>query len=120
MEAAAKALVVDDDGALLSVVAEMLSALGYEVSLAENGAKALRIFLGNKFDIVLSDYEMPGMDGVALARRIKRSSPGTPVVIMTGAAKEIVFSRKGGAVDRVLLKPFTLAEMCATISSISD
>jgi CheY-like chemotaxis protein len=65
-------------------------------------------------------YEMPGMDEVALARRIKRSAPGTPVVLMTGAARETVPSGKGAAVDRVLLKPFTLAEMCATISSISD
>lgn len=119
MEAAGKALVVDDDDALRSIVAEMLSALGYEVSSAENGAKALRIFLGNKFDIVISDYEMPGMDGVALARRIKRSCPGTPVVLMTGAAKETILSRKGAAVDGVLLKPFTLAEIWATIASLA-
>jgi CheY-like chemotaxis protein len=110
-------LVVDDDGALRRWRNAL--ALGYEVSSAENGAMALRIFLGT-VDIVLSDYEMPGMDGVALARRIKRSAPGTPVVLMTGAARETVLSGKGAAVDRVLLKPFTLAEMCATISSISD
>src|SRR5512143_1824403 len=109
MEAAGKALVVDDDGELRSIVGKMLTVLGYEVSSAENGEKALRILLRSKFDIVLSDYEMPGMDGVALARRIKKSSPGTPVVLMTGAAKETVLSRMGTAVDRVILKPFTLA-----------
>jgi CheY-like chemotaxis protein len=119
MEAAGKALVVDDDSELRSIVGKMLTVLGYEVSSADNAEKALRIFLGSKFDIVLSDYEMPGMDGVTLAHRIKKSSPGTPVVLMTGAAKETVLSRMGTAVDRVILKPFTLAQMGATISSMS-
>jgi two-component system, NarL family, capsular synthesis sensor histidine kinase RcsC len=119
MEASAKALVVDDDGVLRSIVAKMLSVLGYEVSSADNGEKGLRIFLRNKFDLVLSDYEMPGMDGFALAHSIKCSSPDTPVVLMTGAAREAVLSRKGTSVDRVLFKPFTLAEMGAALSSIA-
>ena len=119
MEVAGKALIVDDDGELRSLVGKMLSMLGYEVCLAESGETALTIFFRNKFDIVLADYEMPGMDGVTLAHRIKRSSPGTRVVLMTGAAKEAVLFRTGTAVDRVLLKPFTLAEMGETISSAS-
>jgi CheY-like chemotaxis protein len=120
VQAPGKALVVDDDGELRSLVGKMLTVLGYEVASAENGEKALRIFLKSKFDIVFSDYEMPGMDGVSLARSIKKSSPGTPVVLMTGAAGETVLSRMGTAVDRVIHKPFTLAQMGATISSMSS
>jgi two-component system response regulator GlrR len=80
----------------------MLSRLGYEVSSADSGENGLRIILKNRFDIVLSDYEMPGMDGVAFACSIKKSSPRTRVVIMTGAGKETVFSRKSTTVDEVI------------------
>ena len=97
----------------------MLSRLGYEVSSADSGENGLSIFLENKFDIVLSDYEMPGMDGVAFACSVKKSSPCTPVVIMTGAGKETVFSRESTAVDEVISKPFTLAEINETIQNLS-
>jgi len=112
-----KILVVDDNNDLRIVVSTMLSRLGYEVSSADSGENGLGIFLRNKFDIVLSDYEMPGMDGVAFACSIKKSSPRTRVVIMTGAGKETVFSRKSTAVDEVISKPFTLAEIDETIQN---
>jgi two-component system cell cycle sensor histidine kinase/response regulator CckA len=114
-----KVLVVDDNNSLRILVSRMLCRLGYEVSSADSGEKGLSIFHENKFDIVLSDYEMPGIDGVALACSVKKSSPCTPVVIMTGAGKETVFSRKSNAVDKVISKPFTLAEIGETIQNLS-
>jgi CheY-like chemotaxis protein len=118
MEAGGKILVVDDNKFLRIVVSKMLSRLGYEVSSADSGENGLSIFLKNKFDIVLSDYEMPGMDGVAFACSIKKSCPRTRVVIMTGSGKETVFSRKSTAVDEVISKPFTLAEINETIQNL--
>jgi CheY-like chemotaxis protein len=114
-----KILVVDDNNDLRMVVCKMLSRLGYEVSSSDGGENGLGIFLNNKFDIVLSDYEMPGMDGLALACSVKKSSPRTPVVIMTGAGKETVLSRNSTAVDKVISKPFTLAEIEETIQNLS-
>jgi len=111
-------LVVDDNKFLRIVVSKMLTLLGYEVSSADSGENGLSIFLKNKFDIVLSDYEMPGMDGVAFACSIKKRSPSTPVAIMTGAGKEAVFSRKSTAVDGVISKPFTLAGINETIQNL--
>ena len=61
---------------------------------------------------------MPGMDGVALACSVKKSSPCTRVVIMTGAGKETVFSRNSTAVDEVISKPFTLARIDETIKDL--
>jgi CheY-like chemotaxis protein len=119
METGGTILVVDDNNVLRIVVSKMLSRLGYEVSSADSGENGLNIFLKNKFDVVLSDYEMPGMDGVAFACSVKKSSPSTPVVIMTGARKEAVFSRKSTAVDKVISKPFTLAEIDETIQTMS-
>jgi CheY-like chemotaxis protein len=119
METGEKILVVDDNNFFRSVVSKMLSMLGYDVLAADSGENGLSLFLKNKFDIVLSDYEMPGMDGVAFAGSVKKSSPRTPVVIMTGAGRETVFSRKSTAADEVISKPFTLAEIDETIQNVA-
>ena len=63
---------------------------------------------------------MPGMDGVAFACSVKKCSPRTPVVIMTGSGRESVFSRKSTAVDEVISKPFTLAEIDETIQNVAS
>ena len=119
MDNGEKILVVDDNNVLLIVISKMLSLLGYEVSSADSGASGLNVFSRSNFDIVLSDYDMPGMDGVAFACSVKQCSPRTRVVIMTGAGKESVFSRKSTAVDEVISKPFTLAEIDETIQNVS-
>jgi len=95
METGPKILVVDDDNSLRILISKMLSRLGYEVASADGGENGLSIFLKNEFDMVFSDYEMPGMDGVAFACSIKKSSPRTPVIIMTGAGREAVLSSPG-------------------------
>jgi CheY-like chemotaxis protein len=118
METDGSILVVDDNKICRIVVSKMLSQLGYAVSSADSGENGLSIFLKKKFDIVLSDYEMPGMDGVALACSVKKSSPRTRVVIMTGAGKETIFSRNSTAVDEVISKPFTLARIDETIKDL--
>jgi len=81
METVPKILVVDDNNALRILLSKMLSRLGFEVASADGGENGLRIFLRNEFDMVFSGYEMPGMDGVAFARSIKKKSPRTRVVI---------------------------------------
>jgi len=102
MGTGAKILVVDDNNDFRIIVSKMLSRLGNEVSSTDSAEDGLCVFFKSKFDIVLSDYEMPGMDGVAFACSVKKSSPRTPVVIMTGAGMETVFSRKSTAVDKVI------------------
>ena len=119
METIEKILVVDDNIFLRTLVSEMLSRLGFDVSSADSGENGLSVFLRNRFDMVFSDYEMPGMDGVAFACSIKKFSPFTPVVIMTGAGRQTVLSRESTAVDEVISKPFTLAEIDETIRNLS-
>jgi CheY-like chemotaxis protein len=119
MDKGEKILVVDDNNIFLIVVSKMLSLLGYEVSSADSGENGLNVFRKSNFDIVLSDYDMPGMDGVAFACSVKKCSPRTPVVIMTGSGRESVFSRKSAAVDEVISKPFTLAEIDETIQNVA-
>jgi len=119
METGGRILVVDDNSIFRNMVSKMLTRLGYDVSSADSGESGLSIFLKNKFDVVLSDFEMPGMDGVAFARSVKNSSPLTRVIIMTGSDTGTVFSTKNPAVDEVISKPFTMEEIDETIQGVT-
>ena len=114
-----KILVVDDDDTIRDVVSKMLCRLGFEVSSADSAESGLALFLKNKFDLVITDFSMSGMDGIHLAYYIKEKSPSTQVILMTGHEKEVILSRiRDTAVDQALFKPFTLMEMDVTVQGL--
>jgi DNA-binding NtrC family response regulator len=114
-----KILVVDDDDTIRDVVSKMLCWLGFEVSSADSAESGFALFLKNKFDLVITDFSMSGMDGINLAYYIKEKSPSTQVVLMTGDEKQVILSKiKGTAVAKALFKPFTLAEMDVTVQGL--
>ena len=78
------ALVVDDNEPILDMFATALSMIGFKVIKAVDGMKAYEYFLNNPVDLVVTDVQMPVMDGLALTQRINCHSPQTPVVIVTG------------------------------------
>jgi len=109
-------LVAEDNKNIQDVVSMFLDFMGFEVALAGNGVEALSLFLKNSFDLVLTDLEMPIMDGWSLTHCIKERSPNTPVVLMTGADKETVWKKvERGSVDSVIFKPFRLEDFKRTV-----
>jgi CheY-like chemotaxis protein len=105
-------LVADDNKAIRDAVSGFLEFIGYEVALAGDGIEALTIFLLNSFDLVLTDLEMPEMDGLSLAGNIKKRSPSTPVILLTGSDRETVRKKvERGPFDSVLFKPFRLEDL---------
>lgn len=79
-----KILLVDDEEGIRKVLSITLSDAGYTVFTAESGDAALEIFRKEAPPLVLTDIKMPGMDGVALLRNIKRENPDTEVIMITG------------------------------------
>jgi signal transduction histidine kinase len=77
-------LLVDDEKGIRKVLGIALADLGYTVHPAENGVDALRIFKDKQPPIVLTDIKMPEMDGIELLRRLKKLSPDTEVIMITG------------------------------------
>jgi signal transduction histidine kinase len=77
-------LLVDDEADIREVLQITLIDFGYDVLAAENGQQALDLFNQTQPPIVITDIKMPGMDGIELLRRIKRDSPDTEVVMITG------------------------------------
>jgi DNA-binding NtrC family response regulator len=104
-----KILFVDDDSAIRSIVDSYLTREGYKVSLAESGVEALKLLKDKKFDIVFTDFKMPGIDGIELLTRIKEYSPEIEVIIVTGhgTLESAVKAMKTGSYD-YLQKPFKL------------
>jgi CheY-like chemotaxis protein len=79
----AKILVVEDEPTNLRMLTYILNDEGYETVGARDGLEALELLAQSRFDLVLSDVNMPRMDGVALARHIVSSDPITPILLMT-------------------------------------
>lgn len=104
-----KILFVDDDSAIRSIVDKYLSKAGYKVSLAESGVEALKLLKDSKFDIVFTDFKMPGINGIELLSRIKEYSPEIEVIIVTGhgTLESAIKAMKTGSYD-YLQKPFKL------------
>ena len=101
-------LVVDDNAAIRQLMATMLAEEGFEVDAAVDGADALGKLGTNTYDVVVSDLEMPGMDGLTLLARIQRMWNGIPVIIQTAridASLETNLHR-AGAVGVVLKGQF--------------
>jgi CheY-like chemotaxis protein len=109
-------LVADDDKSVQGVLSEALEFMGFEVALAGNGIEALDVFAEGSFDLVLTDLQMPAMDGLSLAGHIKARSPSTPVILLTGSDRETVRKQvKRAPVDSVIFKPFRLEDLQRTV-----
>lgn len=114
-------LVAEDNKTIQDVVSRFLDFMGFEVALAGNGVEALSLFLENSFDLVLTDLEMPIMDGWSLTHCIKERSPNTPVVLMTGADRETVLKKvKSALIDSVIFKPFLLNDFQSTVQRVLE
>lgn len=105
-------LLVDDEECIRHILGSMLRADGHTVAVAADGLDALGRFNAGDWDVVLTDRMMPRMDGEALASEVKRVSPSTPVIMVTGS---VPLGLPSG-VDAVIRKPFSREEIARAIS----
>src|SRR5215467_9544518 len=105
-------LLVDDETAVRRMIKCFLENQGYIVAEAKNGAEALSVFARNRFDLVVTDYDLPFMSGKELAARIKAVNPNQSVFLMRGRCPE------AEATGPVLSKRFELSDVGQTIQSI--
>lgn len=110
-------LVVDDEPNYLIVISELLGEEGFETITADNGAKALALMKGADIDLVLTDMQMPDMDGFALLKAVKSSRPEMPVIMITayGEVEKAVRAMRSGAFNYIT-KPFNNDELLASIN----
>jgi len=106
-------LVVDDEPSVRAYVATLLRRDGFRVLEAENGAEALALLRGlaPKITLLVSDICMPTMDGVALARAVRKEFPAIPILLMTG------YAETPPTEFRLIEKPFTATAFLNNIRS---
>jgi CheY-like chemotaxis protein len=111
-------LVVEDDSVTRETVGSVLEEEGYRVVLARNGAEALLAVAEDKPDLVLTDMNMPGLDGLAVLGGVRARHPDLPVVMFTAdqTANTEREARRLGA-DDFISKPFNLDDMLSRIAA---
>jgi CheY-like chemotaxis protein len=104
-----RVLVVEDEEIVRTLLERMIAGLGYDVHGAASGDEALALIRdGAQFDLVLTDFEMPGMSGQELADLVLELAPATKVLYMSGAAVE-------AAGEDFLAKPFDKDELARVL-----
>ena len=101
-------LVVDDEEAILYVFERYLSVAGYRVVVAGNGDDAVRAAAAGPFDLLITDFRMPGMNGVEVIHALRRLQPALPALVISGNPIEAGTMPRG---VRFLSKPVSMADL---------
>jgi YesN/AraC family two-component response regulator len=115
-------LIVDDEPNVLKSLKRLLLDTDYKILMAESGEEGLKLFEDNEIHVVISDYRMPGMNGVEFLRLVKEKSPDTIRLILSGYADAvaIVEAINEGQVYRFITKPWNDQELLTTVINTFD
>ncbi|MEZ5425222.1 MAG: sigma-54 dependent transcriptional regulator [Pyrinomonadaceae bacterium] len=116
-----KALVIDDDKATLELMKFQLESEGFQVKTADRGKKGLEFVEEIEFDIILTDLNLPDINGIEMVRRCKETSPDTEIIMITGygSTEKAVEATKAGAFYYVE-KPIEFEELLVLIEKAID
>jgi DNA-binding response OmpR family regulator len=113
-------LAVEDEAAMADLLRSALSDEGHLVTLASNGQQALALARTGHFDLLVLDLLLPGIDGLEVARQLRRAHIQTPILVLTARdrSQDIVAALDAGA-DDYLTKPFSLEVFLARVRAVS-
>jgi CheY-like chemotaxis protein len=112
MQVGKRVLLVEDERLVRETIRLLLGQIGFTVVEANNGAEALGLFAQGRYDLVVTDYEMPFLKGNELAARIRRVAPRQPILMMTGFGHD---AGPDNPVDVVMDKPLNFARLRRTM-----
>ncbi|MBD2384197.1 response regulator [Cylindrospermum sp. FACHB-282] len=114
-----KILLVEDDSITSEILANLLTAHQYQVSLATDGQMALELIEEFEYDLVILDIIIPKIDGISLCKQLRKQGYETPILLLTAKDKvtEKISGLEAGADDYVT-KPFNLEELLARVSAL--
>lgn len=111
-----KILIVDDELSVRHMMIKILKSEKYQIDVAENGIQAIDRIRKKSYDLIITDYSMPEMDGLKLLRSIKATYPDMPVLFVTGTESVCDILKKEGVA--FLVKPFKIFELKNKIENI--
>lgn len=114
-------LLIDDEPGILQLLRTILTDEGYSVETAWTSKEALERASSERFDLVVTDFNMPEMKGDELALNLKSRWPGLPVVMLTGSAGVLrALGRVMPGVDLLVDKPFNVIQFCEHLAMLLD
>jgi CheY-like chemotaxis protein len=112
-------LVVDDEPLIRHSMKMLLEHDGHKVCAVESGEAALELLAQRRFDLIITDFSMPGMYGDQLVACIRASLPDQPIIMATAFVEEYkIFGDVSAFPDALLLKPFSLKELREAIEQV--
>ncbi|MEW6667769.1 MAG: response regulator [Thermodesulfobacteriota bacterium] len=111
-----RVLVVDDEKALGRLLAHALAMEGYVADTADDGVKALRHLEQHACDLLITDYNMPEMDGLELTRQVRSRFPSVPILVVTGDGPLDVLMKSGATA--CVEKPVPLDKLLGLVKNI--
>ncbi len=100
----ARILLVDDNRSGLAARKAILAELGYTVDCAEDGASGLKLFEKHNYDLVVTDFRMPDMDGARLISELRRRKPDALIVLLSGFVEALGLNEHNTGADTVIMK----------------
>jgi len=97
-------LLVDDNRQGLIARKSLLQELGYNISTATGGDEALELFSKQNFDVVVTDFKMPRMDGIELIKRIRSAQSGARIILLSGFVEPLGLTEESTGADVVIVK----------------
>lgn len=115
----AKILVVDDDIRLRDLLRRYLTEQGFQVVVAENATAMNKLWLRERYDLLVLDLMLPGEDGLSICRRLRGGGDKTPIIMLTAKGEDVdrIIGLEMGA-DDYLPKPFNPRELVARINAV--
>lgn len=112
-------LLVDDDSTMLYLLGAFLEYKGFAVTTASGGIKALEALEHNKFRMMITDFNMPEMNGVELATWVRKRHADLPVVMVTASSMtHVVEAAAEAGISHIVSKPLDLKRLVAVVSSV--
>lgn len=115
---------MDDDPAVLNLEAMVLESAGHRVDTAADGERAWQALTTGEYDLLVTDYIMPGVSGLALVRRLRMADMMLPVVMVSGNLSAINTSKLSNdpwtRIDAFLPKPFNVSELLSVVNRAFD
>jgi len=111
-------LVVDDELLIRDLLYDFFTGQGWDITVVEDGEKALEMTRTRKFDLILTDIKMPEMDGLTLSGHIRQSQPDLPIVLMTGfPSVDSAVTALRMHLDDYVVKPFNINQLYKLIEA---
>lgn len=106
-----KILVIDDSDVIRNLLDELLTDMGWEVDLAEDGSRGIKLALAEDYMVVFCDIHMPRKDGYQVYREVSAQKPELPFIMTDSLPDQLAEMAQAAGANYCLLKPFTLEQV---------